>query len=500
MKKLFFGENQFGNVTDLRFLELELGAWLSSPRRIQQLLAERYYRGDHDIKNKVRTLFDRKGQEHELKYLPNNKIVNNLYAKMVDQITNFEMGQPITFDTNLGTKSGDDLAAWLSSIFGKQTLRTLKKTTRNAVSSGISWLYVWPNAEEDTLDFSFFPAHEVLPFWADAEHKNLDCALRYYVVQEYDENGTKKEVSHVEVFDGNGIHRFIYNNGSLEPDGNTPSVPYLTVKIGEDFVPYNWTRSPLIPFRRSILEQTLLSKCKSNQDALNRLMSDFLDAVQENTSKSTLVIKNYDGTDWDEFIHNLISIGLIPVRTADGGDGGVEVLEIKIDTETYRFALEQLKKAIIENCGGFDAKDDRLGSNPNQMNIESMYADIEITANDLESEFAASFEQVLWFVKQYLKQTGKCEVEDSEKADVIFNRDMMINESEVIENCNKSVSIISRETILKNHSWVDDPKEELKRLEAEEAKMQESADIYGGTLPDGHGHGSANEVIEDGEK
>ena len=500
MKELNFDDNRIGVVTDLRFCELELNDWINGSVRAAQLKADKYYRGQQDIYKKTRTLIDSKGNEYILKNLPNNKVVINLYAKLVDQITNFEMGQPITFDTDLSTTTGKNLAKQLSLIFGKQTLRTLKKTTRHAVNEGISWLYLWPDIENKTLGFSLFPAYEILPEWADDEHKELDCAMRYYVTNDYNDLGVKQETKHVEVFDGNGIHRFLYVDGCLKPDGDTPTVPYLKVKVGETFKGYNWTRCPLIPFRRSDLENTLLSKCKDLVDALNLMLSVLLDALQENAQGTRLVIKNYDGTDWDSFIHNLIATNIIPVHSTPDGDGGVETLEITVTIENYKFVLDALKNAIVENCGGFDAKDDRLGSNPNQMNIASMYSDIEITANDLESEFSASFEQVMWFVKQWIKQTGGVKEEtDNEKADVIFNRDTMVNEKEVIESCAKSVGLISRETILKNHSWVDDPKAELDRLKDEEAEAQKQADSYRDAFENGPGDPPKG-VTEDGDE
>ena len=53
--------------------------------------------------------------------------------------------------------------------------------------------------------------------------------------------------------------------------------------------------------------------------------------------------------------------------------------------------LELFKKALIENAMGYDAKDDRLNGQPNQMNIQSMYSDIDLDANDMETEFQSSF-------------------------------------------------------------------------------------------------------------
>ena len=41
---------------------------------------------------------------------------------------------------------------------------------------------------------------------------------------------------------------------------------------------------------------------------------------------------------------------------------------------------------------GYDAKDDRIiVGNPNQMNIQSMYSDIDLDANGIETEFQAAF-------------------------------------------------------------------------------------------------------------
>ena len=40
--------------------------------------------------------------------------------------------------------------------------------------------------------------------------------------------------------------------------------------------------------------------------------------------------------------------------------------------------LSLLKDAIIENARGYDAKDDRMSGDPNQMNIQSMYSDIDL--------------------------------------------------------------------------------------------------------------------------
>jgi SPP1 family phage portal protein len=124
---------------------------------------------------------------------------------------------------------------------------------------------------------------------------------------------------------------------------------------------------------------------------------------------------------------------------------------------------------------GYDAKDDRLAGNPNQMNIQSMYSDIDLDANNMETEYQASFEELLWFINCHFANVGMGDFED-EEVEIIFNRDILISESEVIENCGKSVGVLSDETIIANHPWVDDPQAELKKLKKQKEEEMERFD------------------------
>lgn len=51
-----------------------------------------------------------------------------------------------------------------------------------------------------------------------------------------------------------------------------------------------------------------------------------------------------------------------------------------------------------------------------------------------------------------------------------------MNESEIIDNCQKSIGILSDETIIGQHPWVDDPKGEMERLEKQNQKEQQEVD------------------------
>ena len=120
---------------------------------------------------------------------------------------------------------------------------------------------------------------------------------------------------------------------------------------------------------------------------------------------------------------------------------------------------------------GYDAKDDRLSGTPNQMNIQSMYSDIDLDANEMETEFQAAFEEILWFVNAHLANTGQGNFE-GENITIIFNRDMLMDEGQIIDNCQKSCGLLSDETIIGQHPWIDDPKQELERLKKQKEEEQ----------------------------
>ena len=50
---------------------------------------------------------------------------------------------------------------------------------------------------------------------------------------------------------------------------------------------------------------------------------------------------------------------------------------------------------------------------------------------------------------------------------------MLMNESEIIDNCTKSQGLISDETIIANHPWVDDPQTEIERLKKQKEEAQQ---------------------------
>ena len=458
-------------ITDEQYVVKEIKTFELSRRRNVMLKGEKYYSGEHDILSRKRTVIGESGEPEEVTNLPNNRIVDNQYKKMVDQKNNYLLGQPFTIQCD-----NEQYLKLLKKIFNKGFHRMLKSVGEDSLNCGLGWLFVYYD-EQGQITFKRLKPFEIIPGWKDAEHTVLDYAIRIYEVIAF-EGTQEKVIQKVEVYDDNGITYFELSDGGQL----TPAEPYFqnyfTVTDEDGEKGYNWTKIPLIPFKYNNKEIPLIKMVKSLQDGLNIILSTFQNNMDEDTRNTILVLVNYDGQKLGEFRKNLAQYGAVKVRSVDGQSGDVKSLQVEVNHENYKAIIEIFKKAIIENAMGYDAKDDRLSGNPNQMNIQSMYSDIDLDANGMETEYQAAFEELLWFINCHLANIGVGDFED-EVVDIIFNRDILISEAEIIQNVNASQDL-SLETRLAQHPWVDDVQAEMGRIEKQQQKDMEQ---YGDAFP-----------------
>ena len=259
---ILYGKNTA--MSDRDFYELEIGRWRASPRRILQIKGQLYYEGEHDITRRKRTMIGEDGKPQVVENLPNNRIIDNQYGKLVNQKTNYLVGQPFVLEGD-----NDAYIELLKEVFNKRFMKTLKNAVKYSVNTGISWLYPYYD-DEGKFAFRVFPGYEVLPFWRDSEHTILDAAIRLYLVEGY-EGRNPVIIEKVEIYDKTGIHRFTYDGANLVPDVDTPEgvadTSHITA-VDQDgkIMGFNWQRIPLIPIKYNEQEIPLIRKVKSLQD------------------------------------------------------------------------------------------------------------------------------------------------------------------------------------------------------------------------------------------
>ncbi len=464
IKNIVFREKgvEQANHVDTQWILREIHKFKVSNKRHEMELGEKYYDGKHDILQKVRSAIGENGSVLEVNNIPNNRIVDNQYKKMVIQKTNYLLGKPIMF------LSEDELFLKdINKIFDKKFDRILNYIGVDCFNCGISYLYIYYD-ENGEFCFRKFCPTEIIPIWKNEEHNEIEMCIRVYKKKDIKNEFIKRE--YVEIYDITGIDKYELIGGKLV---FIEKINYFYV----DGVGFNWARVPIIPFRYNKNETTLLNMIKSLQDGINKIVSNFQDVMEEDTRNSILVLVNYDGENLGEFRRNLSTYGVVKVSSSDGKSGDVRSLQVEVNAENYKSVLQIFKRAIIENACGYDAKDERFFGNANQMNIMSMYNDIDLDANAMEIEFQASIEKLMWFVNRHLFNQGYGSYIDK-KVDVLFNKDMMMNESDVIDNIKNSVGILSKKTLIEEHPWVKDYQKEIERIEEERINNDER-EVFG---------------------
>lgn len=455
-----------GEMTcDEEIVEGEIARFLAGEKRSEMYCGARYYLGEQDILQRERTAIGSGGKTVSIDNLPCARIVDNRYRMLVDQKTDYLLGRPLTWSCG-----NEAMTALLDRVFDARLLRTLKGVCRTAYNEGIAWLYIYYDAQ-GTLSFRAIPGHEVMAVWRDEGHTDLEYAARIYDGEE--QCGKQaRAVRLCEVYDERGIHFFsLSEKGKLTP--RAPRfVPYFTrpEKGGEALCAgeggCGFGRIPLVPFRCNAAEQPLIHRVKSLQDGLNTILSNFQDVMQEDVRNTILVLVNYDGEDLGEFRRNLATYGAVKVKSVDGVSGDLKTLQIAVNHENYESILEQLRRSIVENGMGFDVQLLREGRQLNELNIRSFYADMDLDANDTEGEWQASLAEVVWFLRRHCALCGIGVGEEPVR--FLFNRDMLMDEREIIGACVDSLQLLSRKTVIENHPWVNDVAAELKRIECEQ--------------------------------
>ena len=77
----------------------------------------------------------------------------------------------------------------------------------------------------------------------------------------------------------------------------------------------------------------------------------------------------------------------------------------------------------------------------------------------------------MWFVNSHIANKGVKFLKGD--VDLILNRDILINESQAITDIKNSIGLLSNETLVEQHPFVQDATKELERLKTEQDKQTE---------------------------
>jgi len=453
------------------FIAREVNDWLRSDARKWMQTGVRYYKNQNDILERKRYGIGMHGELVIDEKMANNRIAHAVARKLVDQKAEYLLGREFSV-----TSENEAFQKALGEVMDRGFRKMLKNGCVDAVNKGIAWVHVYYD-DKGAFRMKLMPTEEMLPFWADTEHTRLDALARVYAMEAYD-GPNKRLQQFIEYWDATGVRRFLMmQDGQLAPDierGEHGS--HITRGAGKEAQARNWERLPFVAFKYNRYEQPLIQFIKALIDDYDRNKSDHSNEL-EDLLNYIFVLQNYDGTDLAEFRRNLALYRAVKVSD----DGGVDTLAASPATEAFVAHQAATRKDIFEFGRGVDNMDETVQS-PSGVALRFLYADLDLDCAGIETEFQASLEQLLWFIKAHLKNSGAGDF-INETVDIVFNKDIPVNESDVIANARASKGLISDETIIEQHPWVKDPEQELARVRVEQDAALEK---FGEAMGDAH--------------
>ena len=446
----------------------EIEEFNGSDKRNWMITGDRYYRVQNDINNRAIYRHTEYG-DIEDRTKANNKLAHGLVKNLVDE----KIGYLLTKDYSLKCDDKQYIES-IKNVLGKHFQYTLSNLGVEASSKGIAWMQVYID-EQGMLKTMLIPSEQCIPLWADNTHTELQGMIRYYTQMVF-EGRTKKNITKVEYYTPEEVKFYVIDSSNrLLPDiEQNEGGPILHYKKGEEWK--SWGKVPFIGFKNNRLEYPDIRFIKSLVDNYDRSRSDVANFIEE-TKNLIYILKGYGGEDLSEFMRDLNYYRAIKID--DPQDGGVDTLNPAIDIQAAKEHFEQLKRDINEFGQGVTKDLDKFGSAPSGIALKFLYSGLDLKCNHLEVEFKQAFEQLLYFINMYLSEIGQG-IYSNMNLDIIFNRDITINETESINNCVNSSGIIADETIVANHPWVKDVEAELTKLKAEkQQKVKDQQKAFG---------------------
>lgn len=445
-------------LTKGQILEEVIDDDLSSSEKIEMTDGVNYYEGKNTFINERKREYylDKKRFEDFTK--PNNKVAHGFLKILIDQTVAYLVGNKPTINFN------DNVFADRSDyIVNDKFYDMLTEWVKGGCEKGVEWLHPHVDANGE-FNYVITDARQIIPIY-DTKFKNsLVGVIRYYPVYVYNNEGGREERYKAEWWDDVQVEFYEQDqNGHFVPDREeqiNPRYHFLkeNTAVENSLEAVSWGRVPFVKLNNNPEQIPDLRWIKSMIDDYDLNVSDFSNALAE-IAEFIYVLRGYEGTNLNEFVKNLKEKHAIKVDT----EGGVDALKPEISKDARDTHLDRLEENIYIFGQGVNPNTDKFGNAPSGIALKFMYLLLDLKSGIKERQTEKAIKEFMWFVAEYYKIKESLTF-DSNNIDVTFNKRMIINELEQIGACQQSKGIVSDETILEHHPFVDDVQDELAKL------------------------------------
>lgn len=426
--------------------------------------AKAYYRNETDI------MFPPLKEEQEKKEKPlrnaDNRIPFNFHGLLVNQKASYMFAAPPIFD--LGNKETNKK---LTQFLGDKYPKVCKDLCIEASNCTVAWLHVWKDGK-GAWKYAVVPAEQIIPVWTSDLEKELSGVFRSY--QNIDEE-TGDRYTVYEYWNDKECTAYRLKAG----DELDQLMPYQMFLVDPELCEYSDCYQhgvgevPFFPFFNNNIDTDDLKNIKPLIDTYCKVFSGFVNDL-EDIQEVIFVLTNYGGEDLGQFLRDLKDYKAIQIESdGDGDHSGVSTLTIELPVEAREKLLEITRKCIFEQGMGIDPDPQNFG-NSSGVALQFLYSLLEQKAGLQETEFRLGFGRFI----RCICRLQEIKIKDGTIVQT-WTRTSVKNDQELSQIASQSKGIISDETIVSHHPWVDDPEKEMDLLkEQEESSAADLSDMF----------------------
>lgn len=351
-------------------------------------VGQRYYEGEHDIRNYKLFYYNSDGQLVEDKDRSNIKISHPFFQILTDELVQYALsGEKFAFSKD------PKLQEYLDNYFNQNDMfiSELYETLQGAVSKGFDYMYAYKKEDGRT---TFINADSLGVVEVRAKDTSDHCDYVIYYFTDRIEKGQKK-IIRIQVWDTKQTYYYVMDgdSGQIEedPDEKLNPRPHIVYeKDGDNNLYYD--DYGFIPFFRLDNTKKRTGDLEPVKDIIDDydLMACGLSNNIQDASEYVVVVKGFSGNSMEELMQNVKTKKHIGV----GEDGDLEYKTVNIPYESRKLKMDVDRDNIFLFGGGFDPAKAGDGNITNVV-IKSRYTLLDLRFNRLQIHLKAFLRQLL---------------------------------------------------------------------------------------------------------
>jgi SPP1 family phage portal protein len=369
---------------------------------------QRYYEGDHDIKNYRVFFIDADGKLQEDTLRSNFKISHPFFAELTDQAVQYMLSGKDGFIRSDTPELQQELDAYFNE--NEDFTSELYEILTDTITKGFAFAYAYMG-EDGRTAFQCADSMGVVEVRAKETADNCDYVIYWYVDRVNKDN---KEIRRIQVWDKTQTYYYTELDGKIEPDASAEINPRPHVVYTKGDVTYceDYGMIPFFRMDNNRKQYSGLRQIKPIIDDYDLMNAGLTNNIQD-ANEVLYVVKGFQGDNLDELMTNIKAKKHIGVDES----GGVDIQTIAIPTEARKIKMEIDEKNIFRFGMGVNTEGLKDTSATTSIAIKSAYSLLDLKCNKLEIRLKQFMRKLLKIVLAEINATNGT---DYQQKDVYF--------------------------------------------------------------------------------